>query len=178
VSHRLPAFGLAALSVVALVTGCAPQAEPTPTPTPRFTSQAQAYQAAEATYRAYVDALNRVDLSDPATFEDVYKWETGEALNSDKKNLTRYHAEGITKTGTTVLKSIQSRSASVDDTAIQLNICEDVSSVDLRDATGKSIVSSDRADIQATRASLQTTDATSTGYQLSGVWGRSDGPSC
>jgi hypothetical protein len=62
VSHRLPAFGLAVLSVVALGTGCAPQAEPTPTPTPRFTSQAQAYQAAEATYRAYVDVRD-IDAS-------------------------------------------------------------------------------------------------------------------
>ncbi|HOQ22628.1 MAG TPA: hypothetical protein PLN62_09415, partial [Microbacterium sp.] len=68
--RTFPAVG-AALLALALVTGCAPEPAPTPTPT-GFASDDEAFAAAEATYRAYVDALNAVDLSDPATFEPVY----------------------------------------------------------------------------------------------------------
>nr|WP_253941429.1 hypothetical protein [Microbacterium sp. SYP-A9085] len=174
----MPAFGLAALSVVALVTGCAPQAEPTPTPTPRFTSQAQAYQAAEATYRAYVDALNKVDLRDPATFEDVYKWETGEALNSEKKSLTKMHADGWTLTGDSVLTLIQaSRSVPYSPNSIAMDACVDVSTVDLLGKDGKSMVAPDRGDMQTIVVTFAAANS-NTGWLVSFVDGRDSGPSC
>ena len=54
---RTLASTLAAFAVVGALVGCAPSSEPTPTPT-GFASEAEAFEAAEATYRAYVDATN------------------------------------------------------------------------------------------------------------------------
>ncbi len=86
---------LAAAAVLACVmmttTGCF--AQPDPEPTPLFSSEEEAFAAAEETYRAYVDALNQVDLSDPETFEEVYAWTTGELNASDRKGLSD-HADG------------------------------------------------------------------------------------
>ncbi len=83
---RRSAAVVVALAVTLGATACQP--EPTPTPTgPAFASEDEAFAAAEETYRAYVDALNQVDLSDPETFEAVYAWTTGEA-NAGEKNLS------------------------------------------------------------------------------------------
>ncbi len=51
-----------------------------------FASEEEAFAAAEETYRAYVDALNQVDLSDPETFEAVYAWTTGDANADERKD--------------------------------------------------------------------------------------------
>ncbi len=75
---RLAAAAAALALAAVAVTGCSTPAG-APKPTPAFSSEAEAFAAAEATYRAYVDALNAVDLSDPSTFEDVYSWTTGDA---------------------------------------------------------------------------------------------------
>ena len=65
---------------ILLLAGCAPTPPgPSPEPSVVFMTDDEAFAAAEATYRAYVDALNQVDLSDPDTFEAVYAWTTGEA---------------------------------------------------------------------------------------------------
>ena len=69
---------LAALTLVTgLLAGCVGDPGPVET-TPGFASEEEAFAAAEETYRAYVDALNQVDLSDPETFEPVFAWTTGE----------------------------------------------------------------------------------------------------
>ncbi len=69
---------LIALAIATTVSACTPEPAPTPTPT-GFASEDEAFRAAEETYRAYVDALNAVDLADPATFEPVFAWTTGDA---------------------------------------------------------------------------------------------------
>ena len=69
---------------------------------PLFTSEADAFAAAEETYRAYVDALNQVDLSDPETFEDVYAWTTGDANADARETFSQMHADGWTVQGDTV----------------------------------------------------------------------------
>lgn len=70
-------MAVGAVLAVVLVSGCTPTPEPTPTPT-GFANEEEAFRAAEETYRAYVDALNEVDLADPATFEPLFVWTTGE----------------------------------------------------------------------------------------------------
>ncbi len=148
----------AAVLVLAVLTGCTPQPPqlaPSATPSPRFTSEADAYKAAEATYRAYTQALNKVDLSDPATFEEAYRWSTGTALDADKKNLTRYHAEGVVKSGETLVTVVEPRSVEGDFSVVMLNVCDDVSSVDLRAPDGKSLVKSTRSPVQALAVELE-----------------------
>ena len=85
---RVAAVSLALALVLGMATGCQPEPEPSPTG-PVFANEEEAFAAAEETYRAYVDALNQVDLSDPETFEAVYAWTTGDANASERKTLTR-----------------------------------------------------------------------------------------
>jgi len=146
VSSRL---GLAAALVcaTALIAGCAPSAEPTPTKTAAFASEDEAFAAAEKTYRAYVDALNNVDLSDPATFEDVYKWETGDALADEKKSLTGMHADGLLVSGETHVVAYTAVRYRPDVVApVMGHACVDISNVSVTNTAGESQVSPDRPD--------------------------------
>nr|WP_246414399.1 hypothetical protein [Microbacterium thalassium] len=126
-----------------LLAGCATDPEPVE-PTPAFATEEEAFAAAEATYRAYVDALNRVDLSDPATFEDVYAWTTGEANANERESLSGMHANGWTVSGETVVVWVEG-TASDDSTTVTV-ACTSVGSVAVVDATGDSVVDSERAD--------------------------------
>ncbi len=85
--RRVAAVTVALAMVVPLATGCQPDPAPSPTG-PAFATEEEAFAAAEETYRAYVDALNQVDLSDPETFEAVYAWTTGDANASERKTLS------------------------------------------------------------------------------------------
>src|SRR4029078_9293864 len=105
---------VAALVLVATMTsGCL--AQPDPEPTPAFCPEQEALAAAEATYRAYVDALNQVDLSDPDTFEDVYAWTTGDLNSRDRENFSTWHAEGYSITGSARIDSVSPLEASLGD---------------------------------------------------------------
>lgn len=142
--RRFAAAATLALAL-ALTTACAPDPAPTPSPT-GFASQEEAFAAAEATYRAYVDALNAVDLSDPATFEPVYSTLSGEALANEKKSLTNMHAENWTVSGASQVTAFFPESA--DDTVSALS-CLNVSNVTLVDDSGASQVAADRPDVYA-----------------------------
>ena len=90
---RVAAAALALAVVLGMTTGCQP--EPTPSPSgPVFANEEEAFAAAEETYRAYVDALNQVDLSDPQTFEAVYAWTTGEANASEREGCLSQMSRG------------------------------------------------------------------------------------
>lgn len=144
IRRTFPAVG-AALLALALVTGCAPEPAPTPTPT-GFASDDEAFAAAEATYRAYVDALNAVDLSDPATFEPVYANLSGQALADEKKSLTTMSAEGWVVSGESKVRAFFHGSATETLTAVS---CLDVSAIKLLNGFGESQVSPDRPDVYA-----------------------------
>lgn len=128
----------------ALVAGCTPPSvEPSPTPT-GFASEEEAFAAAEATYRAYVDALNEVDLADPATFEPVYAFLDGDALSDEKKSLTEMHANGWNVSGET--RVLGAYPPETGDGAV---VCLNVADVSVVDANGASQVSAERPDTYA-----------------------------
>ncbi|SBS73992.1 conserved exported hypothetical protein [uncultured Microbacterium sp.] len=131
-----------AVLALALTTGCMPEPEPTPSPT-GFASEEEAFAAAEETYRAYVDALNQVDLSDPETFEPVYALTTGEALNTEKTSLTSMHANDWTVSGNTLVGGLFVGGTRNSPTAV---VCLDVTEVEVRDAEGVSQVAPERRD--------------------------------
>lgn len=172
------ATALCALIGAALLVGCAPQTSSTPTPTPHFTSEQQAYAAAEQTYRNYIDALNKVDLSDPATFEDVYKWGTGKALSGDKKNLTGLHSEGAVLSGESIVQLAAPATIDAATHDVDIFVCLNVSAIDVRNAEGKSLVDKDRPDVQTTTVTLSQSAASPTGLLVAEIDGRSDGPRC
>ncbi|WP_156876549.1 hypothetical protein [Microbacterium luticocti] len=165
--------------MLALLTGCAAHPSPSPTPSPRFTSEADAYKAAEDTYRAYVDALNRVRLEDPATFESLYRLETADALDTDKEAFSAMHADGWRMTGRTVVTLLQpSTTRTPGSRMTYLDACVDVSNVELVDAHGNSMVDSDRGDVQQVVVAFTRSDTSPTGWLISSVDGRTEGPTC
>lgn len=159
------------LFVTLSVSGCTmPSPEPTPSPT-GFASEAEAFAAAEATYRAYIDALNQVDLSDPATFEPVFRLTIGNANAGERQSFSEMHANQWAKTGTTVVTAVQSRSYTPPTTVV-IEACVDVSAVDVRDAQGNTLVAADRPPRQAIGVSVRADPDSATGgliSELSGV---------
>lgn len=177
VRSRLASALAAVLVTGALIVGCTPTPEPTPTPT-GFATDEEAFAAAEATYRAYVDALNRVDLSDPETFGDVYAWTTGEANTNDRKTFSQMHADSLTVSGESVVAVIQPLGEFEPDAeALQLGVCLDVSTINLVNTQGESVVSPDRGDQQSMLITLVPSD-TPTRLIISQFDGRDGEPKC
>ncbi|WP_243075190.1 hypothetical protein [Microbacterium sp. SS28] len=179
----LPRLASAALAVVlaagiaaGMVTGCSP--EPAPEDSPAFATEEEAFAAAEETYRAYVDALNQVDLSDPETFEDVYAWTTGDLNASDRKGLSKYHADGSTVTGSSEIALIEPGEIDHQTLNIQMSVCLDVSAVDVRDASGASLVSPDRTAVQSLTVTAVEGAQSPTGLLISSIGPREGQPTC
>ncbi|WP_136036282.1 hypothetical protein [Microbacterium sp. K35] len=148
--HSLSTRALAALAVsLVLLTGCTADLKPSPspTPTPLFASKKDAFAAAEATYRAYNDALNLVDPADPATFEAVFERTTGDFQAVDRKNLSVMHAEELTVSGANTVVGFHPLRTTATYDEVRARICVDVSSVQIVDARGASRVAQDRAPI-------------------------------
>lgn len=171
---------LAAAAVLACVittaTGCF--AQPDPEPTPLFSSEEEAFAAAEATYRAYVDALNQVDLSDPETFEEVYAWTTGDFNADERKTLSEWHAEGWVVQGETRIARLDHLTSSADFDEVNLGSCVDVSRVVLQDASGESQVAAARPDVQSTKVTAVPADGSPTGYRIAEIVGFDLTPPC
>lgn len=161
-THRWPA-ALSALLALAL-TGCAPPAAPDPEPA--FATEAEAFAAAEKTYRAYVDALNEVDLSDPETFEAVYAWTTGDLYASDRTSFSNWHAQGVRKAGIASVISVQGVKATTEQVEVQA--CYDVSGVEVLDSSGSSLVDPARPAVQALSLGL-VHSRTATGLSLHSI---------
>ena len=160
-----------------LMSGCAADPSVEPTPTPTFANDDEAFAAAEATYRAYVDALNQVDLADPATFEEVYAWTTGEA-NADARELfSKMHASGETVSGDSVVKAFEPNGVGENGEALTADVCVDVADVDVRDSNGVSVVAPDRVDVQVMRLAFLPS-GTVTGLAIASITGRNNGLSC
>ncbi len=159
ISRRAPL--LVALACAALVmSGCDGSPAPTPsTSGPLFANEEEAFAAAEATYRAYVDALNEVDLSDPETFEPVFALTTGDVNGNERRSLSQMHADGWRVSGATSIKWFRGESYQRDD-GVAAVACIDVSGVELVDSAGASQVSNDRRPVYALElAILPSSDA-------------------
>ena len=167
---------LAACTALSGCLGTGP--EPTPTPTAAFASEEEAFAAAEETYRAYVAAANDVDLSDPATFESMFAWTTGELENGARKTFSEMHADGWAVDGETRLTLIEPLDASSDFAEIELAVCQDVSDVTVVDDAGESVVSPSRPNMQSLIARLVVADTSPTGYLVEEVNGREGDPAC
>ena len=155
---------LGVLMLAALVSGCAADPSVEPTPTPTFANEDEAFAAAEATYRAYVDALNQVDLADPATFEEVYAWTTGEANASAREYLSQLHSEEVKLLGSSRVARIWSE---LGDQPTIVSVCLDVSEVELLDVNGRSIVDANRPNEQSFKVKLQSSRYAAHGLLIS-----------
>lgn len=138
-------FGTLAIAAVAvMLAGCAPTPTPTPTPTAAFASEEEAFAAAEETYRAYTDAVNQVDFSDPSTFDGVYVHLSSSSAASTRKVFSEFHAAKVRTVGLTQYDSFAGIAVDLTSGTITAGVCVDVSQVDVVDESGISIVSPDR----------------------------------
>jgi hypothetical protein len=175
---RLAAAAVALVLVIGGATACRPDPEPTPSG-PVFATEDEAFAAAEETYRAYVDALNRVDLSDPETFEAVYAWTTGDANAQVRETFSQMHADGWTVSGDSRPTLVQPLvGGSNGFTQVEVAVCLDVTAVQLVDEAGESVVSADRPDVQSMLITMQATDNTTTGWTIERFDGREGEPAC
>src|SRR5690606_1313199 len=162
-----------------VLSGCTGSPDPAPTTTaPLFATEAEAFAAAEATYRAYVDALNAVDLSDPATFEPVFALTAGEANNIDKQGLSGYHASGYIVSGESVVEVLEPLLFNHGTSQVDIAVCLDVSQVELVDSHGQTLVSPDRVDIQSLRVTLEPRESARSRLVISMISGRDGSPEC
>ena len=174
---RTVAATAAAMLALALAAGCTPTPEPTPTPT-GFASDAEAFRAAEETYRAYVDALTQVDLRDPKTFEPLYALTTGDANRAARKSFTEMHANGWTVEGESVVALVEPLSDGEPYTdGVELAVCVDVSDVQVVDADGQS-TTGERPKEQSLLVSFELAPESTSGWLISSFAGRQGEPSC
>ncbi len=174
--RRLLAVVVATIAV--MLCACTPSPTSSPTPTAAFANKHEAFAAAEATYRAYVDALNQVVLSDPATFEPVFALTTGETNADLRKSFAKMHADGWQVRGQSVARTVDLLSMGVRFSNASLAVCLDVSAVTVRDATGASVVQPDREDIHPMRVDLVPSRSNTNGWIISDISGRSGEPAC
>lgn len=167
------------IALALTLAGCAPE-QSAPDPTPSFASEAEAFAAAEATYRAYVDALNAVDLSDPETFEGVYAWTTGEANAGERETLSQMHADRWVVDGETRVSLVQETAGAPYESqgVVALAVCLDISEVTVVDNHGQSVVDESRPDMQSMRISLIPVTASPTKFLISSIEGRDGEPQC
>jgi hypothetical protein len=179
---RLAILTVASCSAVALLVGCTSGTQPRPTPTPTLATEKEAFAAAESTYRAYVSALNDVDLSDPKTFEPVFAWTTGDANAQDRKSFSQMHADGWVVDGTTkislMLPSRTRPRATSRGLSWTMATCLDVSDVRLTDREGAEVPDPDHVEVQSMEVTFVPSADTTTKLRISVFAGREGEPSC
>ncbi len=176
VRSRLSVIVAASALAAALLSGCT--GEPAPVvSTPSFATEDEAFAAAEQTYRNYVDALNQVDLSDPATFEPMYSWTSGDLNAAIRESYSQMHADGWTQSGDASIDSIAILEPG-DNGALQLAICLRVADIEVVDRDGNSVVSPDRLPVQSIATLMTSSPSSPTGFKLSAIDGREGEPTC
>jgi hypothetical protein len=167
-SRGARAIAAAALLLVAM-TSCAndgqdpaANASPTPsssTPTPTATATPPsdtelASEAASATLRKYYDVRNQLRQNPrrPLTLLDQVAIST--ELAAQKNLFKKERKQGLHQVGATKVAELEVQSVNLDNSnpkagkvpTVQIDLCFDVSKVDVVDADGKSVISPDRPD--------------------------------
>lgn len=166
---RLRVIATAALLAMLLsLTACTSTADPAPTPTatPFFASKKEAFAAAEETYRAYTDASNATVLTDSKTFEPVFAWLRADALDAARKNYSGYNANRLTRIGTSTFDHFTGAAYKAASRTVVAYVCIDVSTIDVVDPEGRSVVPADRPPRRAVEVTMISADTT-TGLAIS-----------
>lgn len=120
--RQIASAAFAAVVAVLLATGCAPEPAPTPSPT-GFASEEEAFAAAEATYRAYVDAVSAVQTGRAGT--DPSEFLIGQALDEEIASARELAASGKRLEGPVGVASVSAVEATSSVATIQA--CLDLS---------------------------------------------------
>jgi hypothetical protein len=123
--------------------------DPTPTRTSAFASEEEAFAAAEATYRAYVDASNARRV-DPTAQPDPLEFLIGSALESDIDAATLQRQNGLSINGPTVVVDTRGHDYDPGNGRVSISVCIDVAQARVVDQHGADVTPAERGD----RASL------------------------
>jgi len=140
------ARGVAAVAAAVLavaLSACMPTPAPTPTPT-GFASEEEAFAAAEATYRAYVDATN-ARRDDPDSNPDPVEFLTGNALQSELETREWLESEALRIVGDSTITSVARDRISA--SAVFMTFCLDASTSRVLDQYGADVTPEDRVDV-------------------------------
>jgi len=126
-----------------VLVGCTPEAAPTPLPLPTatgFASDEEAFAAAEATYRAYVDAVNarRADPDAP----DPNNFLAGAAREASTATQRKFASQGVRLVGKTLVTDVDGVIATTEVTTI--HVCIDSAGTRLIDSAGDDVTPRDR----------------------------------
>ena len=125
-------------------TGCF--AQPDPEPTPLFSSEEEAFAAAEETYRSYVDAVND-RREDPSSQPDPSTFLIETALEDDIDAQRQLDEAGVDIHGPTEIASSAPVDVSDDLSEARLAICLDSTKTALVDQSGEDVTPADRPEL-------------------------------
>lgn len=142
---------IVALMAVGLV-ACTTEPAPAPLPTPSaLSSEDAAFAAAEATYRAYVDAVN-ARREDPQSLPNPESFLTGAALESSRSAQQRFDAADVRLDGASQVVEVLEHSR--DGSDIELVVCVDSSDTRLLNGDGVDITPANRQEVGALRVGV------------------------
>lgn len=159
-----------AVLLLAVLVACTPSTEASPTPTPTTTSETStptpepspspttdsevAAQNAAGLVHEYYQVLDRTRADPDEPLSRLESVAISKDLSVWEQQLRRDRRDGYRQTGETTLVEVSVGSVNLDNSdpdagvvpTVQVDVCYDVSDVDVVDADGKSIVADDRAD--------------------------------
>jgi hypothetical protein len=148
---RMPLTTAALALALFTLTGCLAPSSPAPTPlpssTPVFESEEAALAAAEDAYREYLAVADQVFIDGGAHPERLEAVVTGDQLVAEIAGFRQVASDGYRSTGGTAFDHMELQRLSPDRSAeptVVVYVCEDISAVDIRNASGQSVVSASR----------------------------------
>lgn len=136
----------AAFLLAGALAACTPQSAPEPSPT-GFASEEEAFAAAEATYRAYVDAVNARRAPDTSVQMAPEDFLTGDALEQSLQVDAQLKASGVRLEGDAEILDI--KLDSWQSSRATITVCFDYSAVRVIDSESADVTPETRPDIAA-----------------------------
>lgn len=150
--------GAVTVAGMLLLAGCGggdpiPTLPPTPSATPIFASEEEALAAAEEAYAAYLEMSNLISSEGGVDPERIAPFASRDLYQSALDGFETLRANEWRTVGESVLQRAVLQFADLSgqnhEDAVAAYVCVDVADVDVVDATGASVVSPDRPDLQA-----------------------------
>lgn len=146
------AIATALIAATIGLAGCTPGPAPKPTPTPLFTSEADAFRAAEQVVRDYVRAENELQGGDKGANPEQFL--TGEALSEDIKSKRESTATGTRILGVSEIASFTGKVVEAGFSAVRASTCLDVSNTKIVDGNGNDITPTSRPTVVSLEVKL------------------------
>jgi hypothetical protein len=149
----IPRISCAALAVALLLSGCVPtptppSSTPKPTATPVFASEAEALAAATKAYAAYVRVSDEILADGGKNPERIEAVALGDALQGALSGYSEFRSKNLHSVGVSSIDHVTLQSFSVDSTSgkdiASIYVCLNVSSVEVLNKSGISVVSPTR----------------------------------